>query len=78
MDSSIVTRAPFVPIGFLTTWTSTSWPGFSSSSIFFFRRLDVSMPGNTTSSTWRKPFLGRPRSMNAASMPRRTLSTLAL
>ncbi len=27
-------RAPFVPSGSLTTWTTTSWPSFSRSSIF--------------------------------------------
>ena len=28
-----VSRAPFVPSGSLATWTMTSWPSFSSSSI---------------------------------------------
>ena len=47
MESSIVTRGPFVPIESLTTWTSTSWPGFRTSSILRRRRVrDDVVPGN--------------------------------
>ena len=79
IESSIVTRGPFVPIESFTTWTSTSWPGFRSSSILRRRRVRLAVsPGTTTSFTWRKPLRGRPRSTNAASIPRSTLSIFAL
>ena len=80
---SIDSRAPLVFKGSLTTWTTTSWPGLSSSQIDLPLELTrprraTSTPGMTISSTCRKPFLSSPMSTNAASSPGRTLSTLPL
>jgi hypothetical protein len=78
MDSSIVTRAPLVFIGFFSICTRMSWPFESRSEIFLRRRVVALIPGTTTSLTWRKPFLGAPKSTKAASMAGRMLSIRAL
>ncbi len=76
-EISVVRRAPFDFIGSLTAWTSTSWPRLSRS--WILRPCErPSSSGPTTSSTYRNPFFSRPISMNAASIPGRTLSTTPL
>ena len=47
--TSWVRRAPFVPMGFFVTCTTTDWPLRSSRSIFG-RRPSISVSSKTTSS----------------------------
>ena len=79
MDSSIVTRAPLVPIGFLTTWTSTSWPGLQQL-VDLLLAAGWTYPCRATSRRRRggsRSWEGR-ASMNAASMPRQDVVDLGL
>jgi hypothetical protein len=74
-EISVVRRAPLVFIGSFTAWTRTSCPRLIRSWILRPWRFPSSS-GTTISSTYRKPFFSRPISMNAASIPGKTLSTV--
>ncbi len=83
IETSIVRRAPFVPIGSFVTCTTISWPAFSRSEMRGPPRCPrprrfVLPSAVTISSTWRNPFFSRPMSTNAASIPASTLSTRPL
>src|SRR3977135_4464829 len=77
----MVSRAPLVFRGSLTTWTTTSWPGLSRSVMLRppppepRPRRGASTPGRTISSTCRKPFFSRPMSTKAGPRPAKTLLT---
>jgi len=70
IDTSWVSRAPFIPIGFFVTWQTIVWPGRRQvlDPISAGLALDVvALVGNVT--PVKDAFFGVPMSTKAASMP---------
>src|SRR5574343_487088 len=72
IEICVDSRAPLVPIGSLTTWTTMLWP---SCRIFSIGRSVAVSRGCQMSATCRKAVRSRPTSMNADCMPGRMRQT---